>query len=346
MYVSNLILMLPSLRVLDDCVVLKALFSFASSMTVISFAQLAWTVTENWKSVDKETKYYCIEVALILKERHTEMTKVEEMSCLSMTDSVSQGPKEEAKPRNADSKTKDSELTEFEVEYCFPTMDFISPGPKNDMKQRKVQLPRRVTHAFEDQPSRQYLSVHAPMGIFPVAQEQDNMNSCNNSRILVMDMYHQYQHTQVATIPNTSTIWGNESLDCTHIKTRQPMPSVFIQEMIPRLSMPIMTGRTMSQTGTHHQHVQHKFSAITNASQRASISNMMTLLGRDPMPIEICCSGEQPSPKNRWYSAPLCQSSSELDRSMRIYNIQELDITDSIIFGIWWLSKVQETNKF
>jgi hypothetical protein len=145
------------------------------------------------------------------------------------------------------------------------------------------------------------------MGIFPVAQEQDSMNSCNNSRTLVMDMYHQYQHTQVATIPNTSTIWGNESLDRTHIKMHQPMPSVFIPERIPRLSMPIMTGSTLSQTGTHYQHVQHELSAITNASQRASIPNMMTLLGRDPMPEEICCSGEQPSPKNRWYSAPLCQ---------------------------------------
>jgi hypothetical protein len=247
MDVSNLILMSPSLRVLDECVVLKAFSSFASSMTVISFDQLARTVAE--KSVDKETKDYCVEVALILKERHTEMTKVGKMGRLSTIDSVSQGPKEEAKPRNADSETKDSELTEFEVEYCLPTMDSISPGPKYDTKQRKVQLSRRVTHAFEDQPSRHYLSVHAPIGIFPVAQEQDNMNSRDNSRTLMMDMYHQYQHTQAATIPNTSTIWGNESLDCTHIKMRQPMPSVFVQEMIPRLSMPIMTGSTPSQTG-------------------------------------------------------------------------------------------------
>jgi hypothetical protein len=151
MDVSNFILMSPSLQVLDECIVLKACSSFASSMTVISFAQLARTVAE--KSVDKETKDYCIEVALILKERHTEMTKVGKMGRLSTIDSVSQGPKEEAKPRNADSKTKDSELTEFKVEYCLPTMDSISPGPKNDTKQRKVQLPRRLTHAFEDQPS-------------------------------------------------------------------------------------------------------------------------------------------------------------------------------------------------
>jgi hypothetical protein len=67
---------------------------------------------------------------------------------------------------------------------------------------------------------------------------------------------------------------------------------------------------------------------------------MMTLLGRDPMPEEICCSEEQPSPKKRWYSAPLCQSSSELDRSRRRSDIQELDIADSIIFGMWMSSKV------
>ena len=71
-------------------------------MTVTSFAELARTVAANWKSAATETKEYCVEVARILKKRHTELTKVGGLICLSPINSVSPGPTEEAKPRNFD----------------------------------------------------------------------------------------------------------------------------------------------------------------------------------------------------------------------------------------------------
>ena len=66
-----------------------------------------------------------------------------------------------------------------------------------------------------------------------------------------------------------------------------------------------------------------------------------------PVTEGIRCLGEQPSPNNRWYSAipPECQSSYELDRSRATYEIQELDIADSNILGMWRSSKVQETDE-
>ena len=107
-------------------------------MTVTSFAELARTVAANWKSADKETKEYCVEVARILKKRHTELTKVGGLICLSPIDSVSPGPTEEAKPRNFDNETKDTELTKFGAVFCLPGMDSASPGPKNETNQQKA----------------------------------------------------------------------------------------------------------------------------------------------------------------------------------------------------------------
>jgi len=98
-------------------------------MTVTSFAELSLTVAANWKSADNETKYYCKEVARILKERHTELTKVGGEGCLPTIDSVVPGPIEEVKLRNADN---DMKLTEFGAIFCLPTMDSESPGPNND----------------------------------------------------------------------------------------------------------------------------------------------------------------------------------------------------------------------
>ena len=71
----------------------------SSSMTVTSFAELGRTVAANWKSGDYETKEYCVEVARILKGRHTELTKVEGIGCLSTIESGSINEESEAKKR-------------------------------------------------------------------------------------------------------------------------------------------------------------------------------------------------------------------------------------------------------
>ncbi|MBV5279717.1 MAG: hypothetical protein J0651_00085, partial [Actinobacteria bacterium] len=64
-----------------------------------------------------------------------------------------------------------------------------------------------------------------------------------------------------------------------------------------------------------------------------------------PVTEGIRCLGEQPRPNNMWYSAPEYQSSYELDRSRATYEIQELDVADSNILGMWRSSKVQETDE-
>jgi len=101
-------------------------------------------------------------------------------------------------------------------------------------------------------------------------------------------------------------------------------------------------GSAMSQTGTDHQDVQQQFHTIMDGRRRASISNMMTLLGRAPMPHGIRGFGQQPSPINRWYLPPENQNPSEFDRSRAIYDIQEVDVADSNIIDIWGSVKVQE----
>ena len=329
-------------------------------MTVTSFAELAGTIAANWKSADKETKYYCVEVAHILKERHTKLTMRQYQAnctplaplavrtqnqaggicCLSTIDSVSPRPTEEAKPRNADSETKDTDLTEFGAIFCLPAMNSVSPGPKNDTKQRTAM------HAFGNKPSHQDHSMNAPKGIFvPVAHGQDTMNSRDGSRTWSMNMIYQYHHDQVAANPNATILWGNDSLNLTTIDRLQPTSSGDIHKtirtapMLRTASMPIMTGSAVSQIRTEHQDVQQEFHEIMNASRLAFISNMMILPSMALMPDGIRCFGaEQPSPNNRRYSAPEYQNRSELERSRAIYNIQELDITDSNIFDMWLLS--------
>ena len=303
-------------------------------------------VAANWKSADKETKDYCVEVARILKERHTELTKVGGIGCLSAIDSISPGSREEATPRNADSEASDTGLAEFGAIFCLPTMDSVSPGQTNDTKRRKAQQPITATHAFGDQPSQQYHGMHASTGIFPAAHGQNNINIRDGSRTWVMDLIDQYHRHQAASIPNATTMWGNDSLNHTTINMPQPMPSGVIQETIRTASMPIMTGNAVSQMGTDHQDLRHEFRAIMNASKRASISNMMTSQRRAPMPHGIRGFEQQPNPNFRRHSAPECQNPSELDSSRAIYDFQELDVADSNILDMWRSSKVQEIDEF
>ena len=358
-------------------------------MTVTSFAELGRTVAANWKSGDYETKEYCVEVARILKGRHTELTKVEGIGCLSTIESGSPESTEKAKPRNVDNETQDTDPTELGAVFCLPAMDTVSPCPKNETNQRKgicgpdsispVAREQGIVNCQDNVPNRQS-GTHVPNIITLVTHEQGLMNNCDNNRTSMLDSYqqyqnnrvaaipnaasmgrndshdhsnvkmfqlmlsmhkhneyqhdrvttilnastkwgddtmnsrdsnmtwltdmsHQYQHNQMATIPIATTTWGNDSLNCTTIYMLQPMPSDVIQDM------QLMTGSTRSQTGTYNQEAQQKYRAIMNASRRASITNMMTLLpGRARMPEGIHCFGEQPSPNNRRYSAPECQS--------------------------------------
>jgi hypothetical protein len=137
--------------------------------------------------------------------------------------------------------------------------------------------------------------MHAPMGIFPFARDQDTMDSRDSSRTWLMDMFRQYQRNKAATITNATASWGNDSLNRTTFNMHQPMPSGVIQETIRTALMQTTTGSPVSLTGTDHQDVQQEeFRVIMNASGRASISNTMTQLDRAPMPEEcIALEGGQ-----------------------------------------------------
>jgi hypothetical protein len=209
--------------------------------------------------------------------------------------------------------------------------------------------------------------MHAPMGVFPVTPDQD--------RTWLMNLIDQY-HRDQATIPNATALWGNDSLHRTNVIMLQPMPLDVIQDM------QLMTGSAGIQTGTDHQDLPQEFRAIMNASQRATLCSMMTLLGSALTPEGNRCFGEQPTPNNRWYSSPECQSykerhtelttpmsegicclgeqrslnnrrysapecqrSPELDRSKATYEIQELDVADSDIHDMWRSSKVEKTDE-
>jgi hypothetical protein len=189
------------------------------------------------------------------------LTKVGRIGCLSTIDSISPGPREEAKPSNTNSETQDVDLTKFGAKFCLPTMDSVSPGLKNDTKRRKAQLPITATYAFGDQPSQQFHGLHVSAGIFPAAHGKNNINIYDGSRTWLVDLIYQYHHDQVASIPNATTMWDNDSLNHTTIIMPQPMTSGVIQETIQMASMSIMTGNAVSQTGTDHQDVRHKFRA-------------------------------------------------------------------------------------
>jgi len=337
-----------------------------------SFAELARTVAVNWKSADKETKDYCATVVRILKNRHTELTKIGGMCRLSTIDSVSSGSKKKIQRRITDNKTNDSALTKLGVMLCLPTMDSVSP-----------------THAFGDQPRQQYLGTR----IFPVAHEQGSVNSCDNGRTCVEDVYHQYQLNRTETIPNTTTILGDDSFHRSNVKMSQQMPSCLTRQGIKWVSMPNVAGGGGDN--------ELEFPIITDVSRRATISNMIggfssfgkqpTLQGMAPRHEEICSFGAHPRPSNSCSLAaerpkssdqeqlnamykgeirsfglqemyPMCQEirpfgehrrssapkhlkTSKQEQHKAIYKIQEVDITDSDVFGMWLPSKVQEADQ-
>jgi hypothetical protein len=162
-----------------------------------------------------------------------------------MIDSVSPGPTEEAKPRNVDNKSKDSDLDEIGAVFCLPTMDSVRPCPKNETNQQKgmyrpdiislVAREQGTANSQENLPNRQK-DTHVPTIILPATHEQGAMNNCDNSRTSIMDSYQQYQHNQVATIPNATSMWRNQSHDHFNMKTFQPMPSMHHEYCPERLA--------------------------------------------------------------------------------------------------------------
>jgi hypothetical protein len=286
-------------------------------------------VAENWRSIDKETKDYCLTVARILKERHAELSEVGRMGGLSTMDSVVAGPKKGTKHRSATSNIKNnSELTGSSVMCCIPTMDSISSGEVNEAKRKELlrRIPRRAGDDVCDQPPDQYLSMCVTKSTDPVAHEQGTMNSQYKSRTSVMGMYQQYLDNQVTTNSSRPSDFFNAEMP-------RPIPSGYIQQGIQGAQM----------NGSYGDH-ELEFPIITHVSQRAMISNMMSannISYKQPMAHhdEIRSFREH----RRW-SAPECLETSKQEEFQAMYEAQELDISDSDVVGMWLSNKAQEND--
>jgi len=307
-----------------------------------SFTDLARAVASHWKSVDKETKDYCMTVARILKERHTELSEAEAIERLSMIDSINKGPKEETKQRSAKSnRTNNSELAEL---VCLPTMDYIDSEQANEKERRDLlsSTPRRANNAVGDQQTNHYLGMCVPKSIDSVVHEQGTTDNHDNSRTCATRMYQQYQtcamrmyqqNQSVQMFKDSGMMRGNANLDFSIDGMPRPNQPGRIQQGIQGTQMPMMNE---SYGGN-----ELEFPIITNVSQRAMISNMMSAMHTSKQPI-LHHEGIPSIGEHRGWSAPEFLGSPRPEESHAMYEAQELDITDSDVFGMWLSSKIQE----
>jgi hypothetical protein len=301
---------------------------------VASFTDLARAVAANWKTVDEETKDYCLTIARILKERHAELSEAEATGCLSKINSISPGLKVDSKQRSANSNQMSySELSESVVPCCLPTMDFVSAEPANEMKRRELQrrIPRRASKGVRDQKKNQY----------PVAHEQGTMNGHDNTMTCATRMYEQYlacamrmcqpnQLDHMFTDSSTTMMWDNCNLDFSIDQMPHPNLSGFTQLGIQGTQMSTLEG---SYGGN-----EPEFPIITNVSQRAMISNMMSAIHTSKQPIF------HHEGKHRRWSAPECLETPKQEEFHAMYEAQELDIPDSDVVGMWHSSTIREEN--
>ncbi len=245
----------------------------------------------SWKSIDNETRDYCMKVVKILKERRTEiarrstanektMTESGEIFCLptmnhdlpkavgvgffSTIDSASQGPKERITRRITDRGVDSFAPPNFETVFCLPIMSHTSPGSQNETRRGQMQITMEATLAFGE-PRRLSIGMNLPEVVSPVAHNEGTVNSYDIDRSC------------------RATITPDINFGGSYVKTFQRTTPGLIQQK----SAPI-----------NKEHKRH--------------------------------------------SAPERSMVSDREQSRGVYNIQELDIADSDVFGMWLSSIVQE----
>jgi hypothetical protein len=305
-------------------------------------------VAANWKTVDKETKDYCFMVARILKERHAELSETEGIACLATADSISPGPKKETKQKSAESnRMDDSESTESGMILCclptdqgieFPSLPFSSEQA-NEIRRRELQrmIPKRARRiALGDQQANQYPGMCAPTSIDrSVAHEQGMTDSYDNSSTCVLRMYQQqYPHNRMATDSSATMMWGYGNLDLSNAEMPRQIPtSACTQQGIQGTQMSIQKGSYGDD--------ELEFPIISNVSERAMLSNMMSAIHTSKQPIPHR-EGYRSFAEHRRWSAPECLQTPKQEKFHAMYQAQELDIADSDVVGMWLTSKVQE----
>ena len=147
-----------------------------------SFAELARSVALGWKSVDSETKDYCIKVASILKKRHSELLK------------VSPRQKMKAKPQISNNMAKDSEPTKAGGTWCLPTIEHsfvmpqpMPPGPIQQWTQKAPVLPTPG---------------HVPAEMFQLMPLDLVQNRDRKTLVPIMTGSHGYNELQFPIITN------------------------------------------------------------------------------------------------------------------------------------------------
>jgi hypothetical protein len=253
------------------------------------------------------------------------------------------GPKEEIT----------SELTYSTGIFCLPTKDPAScPGSQIEMTLRQVDISKRATHALEDKPIKVCTAMHLPEGFSPVAREQSTVNSRGIGRTCLMDMYQKYHHNLSTTISDTPNMldYYSSSTRCT-LKDRQvevaevrgvTLPSAIdsanqgpLEEITRRSTDIICCLPTMNYASSVSQiDIDSCFDSLTMISNEIGVKfssgDRPTMLGMAPRHEECRFLNDR-----RRHSAPERRKISDKGQPRETYDIQELDIADSDVVGMW-----------
>ena len=212
-----------------------------------SFTDLSKTVIANWKSIDEETKDYCMTVGRILKERHTELSKVKQMGCLSTMDPVVPA-KKKSKQRSADnnrmnssgsSKSKMISCLPRDQANAFSALPFILEQA-HVMRRRELQsmIPRRARSIdSRDQRAEGIVCLSTVDSISPGPKKESKQKSADNNR---MNDSESTESGAICCLPTDQAIEFPPlpfSLEQAHDMRRREL-----QSMIPRRARSIALG--------------------------------------------------------------------------------------------------------
>jgi hypothetical protein len=298
-------------------------------------------VALSWKSIDSETKDYCVTVASILKERHAELYKEGGINYLSRIDPDSPGPKKKTEPQSGNNTTKYSEPVKFRGTDFVEMIQQMPPGliqhgggmaslpittggdGYNELEfpiitnvNRRAMISNMMvgTRSFQEQPICQ---VNAP-------RHEKNGSLGEHRRSSAPELLLSTQERQLKAT--------YKAQECVSVKMLQQMPPGLIQHGCRMASLPITTG------GDGYYELE--FPIITNVNRRAMISNMMA--GTRSFQEEPICQVNAPRHEEngslrerRWSSVPELLISTQEKQFKATYKVQELDIPDGDVLGMW-----------
>jgi hypothetical protein len=317
---------------------------------VIPFAELARAVALSWKSIDSETKDYCVTVATILKKWHAKLgNKEEKVQYLSTRiDHDNPGSNKKTEPQNYNDMMKYLEPAQVRGTFCFPSMkhDLVenvqhmppsliqhecgmislpitkggdgNDGPEfpiiaNARRRETISCMMVGIPSFQEQPIWQ---VNSPMHI-------DNGSLGEHRRSSAPGLLIRTQEKQLKAT--------YKAQDCVYAMMLQQMPPSLIQHGGGMVLDPIITG------GDGYSGLES--SIIANLSRREMISNMM--VGIPSFQEQPICQENPPMHIENFLgehglsSAPELSINTQEKQLNATYMVQELDISDCDVLGMW-----------